>query len=80
MLQAVVQLSGALEDSGRPLLGFETLTLAPLDARLIDVALLNAEERKWVDAYHARIWHEISPHLSEGERSWLEAATRPLSC
>lgn len=63
----------------RPMLGFETLTLAPLDRRLIDVALLNEAERAWVDAYHARVLAEIGPGLEDAAaRSWLEAATRPL--
>ena len=79
MLQVVVQIPGIFDDPSRPLLGFETLTLVPLDARLIDVSLLSPEERAWVDAYHARIWREMgSSHLSENDCAWLEAATRPL--
>ena len=39
----------------KPLNAFETLTLAPIDARLIEPALLTAEEIAWLDAYHARV-------------------------
>ncbi|MFD1380015.1 M24 family metallopeptidase C-terminal domain-containing protein [Fodinicurvata halophila] len=60
------------------MLGFETLTLAPLDRRLIEESLLSREERDWVDAYHARVLREIAPQVDEGTRGWLEEATRPL--
>ena len=63
---------------GRDMLGFETLTLAPLDRRLIEPGLLSRDEIIWLDAYHARVWDEISS-LVEGEvRDWLYLATRPL--
>ncbi len=68
----------AVEGEERPMLGFETLTLAPLERRLIDRDLLNAEEIAWVDAYHARVLAEIGPSLDEGERTFLEEACRPL--
>jgi len=62
----------------REMLEFETLTLAPIDSRLIDVSLLDDEERRWLDAYHARVRHAIAPSLKGEERTWLEQATRPL--
>ena len=64
--------------AGRPFYSFETLTLAPIDRRLIDVALLSAEERDWLNAYHARVWEEISPSLDAAAKDWLREATRPL--
>lgn len=60
------------------LLGFETLTLAPIDRRLIDPTLMADTERTWLDAYHARVAAEIGPHLDDDTRQWLEAATQPL--
>ncbi|TVR09000.1 MAG: aminopeptidase P family protein [Salinarimonadaceae bacterium] len=62
----------------RSMRGFETLTLAPYDARLIDKSLLTPEEIMWIDAYHARVFEEISPALDEGTRDWLTKATAPL--
>ncbi len=53
------------------MLGFRALTLAPLELRLIDTALLSAEEREWVNAYHARVLAAIGPHLSAAEADWL---------
>ena len=66
------------EGGERPLLGFDTLTLAPIDRRLVETALLSEGERAWVDAYHQRVRDELSPLLDEATRSWLEAATTPL--
>ena len=70
---------GKPEGGDRELLGFETLTLAPIDRRLVDVALLTVEERAWIDAYHARVAETLGPLLDEDERAWLEAATAPLA-
>jgi Xaa-Pro aminopeptidase len=62
----------------RAMLGFETLTLCPFDRALIERSLLTDAEAAWIDAYHARVDEEIAPFLDAGERTWLQAATRPL--
>ncbi len=59
-------------------LGFETLTFVPLDRRLIEKALLNADEVAWVDAYHARVREVLAPRLSGEDLAWLERETEPL--
>jgi Xaa-Pro aminopeptidase len=68
----------AQEDNGRPMLGFETITFAPIDRRLIEVSLLTAEEVAWLDAYHAEVRSRVVPALDAAHRAWLEAATAPL--
>ncbi|WP_342166195.1 aminopeptidase P family protein [Methylobacterium sp. SD21] len=68
----------AVPGGERPVLGFETLTLAPYDRRLIDTSLLEPGERAWIDAYHARVRAALSPLLDAPTRGWLEAATEPL--
>lgn len=69
----------APDGAERQLLGFETLTLVPIDRALIDPALLDPDEREWIDAYHARVRAEIMPQLTEqDERDWLARATAPL--
>lgn len=65
------------EGSGE-MLGFENLTLCPIDRRLIDAALLTAEEREWLDAYHAGVLEALAPHLDDMEREWLQGACAPL--
>jgi Xaa-Pro aminopeptidase len=62
----------------RELLGFETLTLAPMDRALVEPALLDAGEIAWLDAYHARVEAELSPLVDAKTAQWLAAATRPL--
>ncbi len=59
--------------------GFETLTLAPFDRRLIDRDALRPDEVAWLDAYHARVLAEIGPLLDEAEREWLAEACAPLA-
>jgi Xaa-Pro aminopeptidase len=68
----------AIAGGERPMHGFETLTLAPIDRRLIDVSLLTDAERGWVDAYHARVREALAPRLSGDDLAWLEAATRAI--
>ncbi|MCW2273876.1 M24 family metallopeptidase [Rhodoblastus acidophilus] len=59
----------------RDMLGFETLTLAPIDTRPVDASMLDAEEKAWLNAYHARVRKTLSPLLSAPERAWLKQAT-----
>jgi Xaa-Pro aminopeptidase len=59
-------------------LEFETLTLAPIDKRLIAVELLTEAERNWLDAYHQRVWKEIGPKVKGAVRDWLKDATAAL--
>lgn len=62
-----------------PMLGFETLTFAPIERSLIDPGLLTEEERRWLDAYHARVLEVLGPQLSPDERVWLEGKCRPIT-
>ena len=62
----------------RDMLGFETLTLAPLDKRLILPGLLTEQEWVWIDRYHARVLAEVGPLLDEDDRAWLAEACKPL--
>lgn len=66
------------EGGDRPMLGFETLTLAPIDRRLVDATLLNAGERGWLDAYHARVHAALAPLVDPETARWLAAACAPL--
>ena len=70
--------SADLPAANRPFLRFETLTLAPFDRRLLDPSLMTAQEREWLDAYHARVLRTVGPALAEAERAWLAAACAPL--
>jgi Xaa-Pro aminopeptidase len=58
--------------------GFETLTLAPIDIRLVRTDLLNRDELHWLDTYHARVLAEIGPMVDGETLAWLEKATAPL--
>lgn len=73
----VTRMEPGAEETAAPM-GFETLTLAPIDRRLIDASLMDAGEIDWLDAYHARVAAEIGPRVTPATRRWLEAATAPL--
>ena len=63
----------------KPVNAFETLTLAPIDRRLVDLNMLTGDELSWLNEYHARVRHEVRPHVDEATKLWLDAATAPLS-
>ncbi len=67
-----------IEGGERPMLGFETLTLAPIDRRLIVKEMLTEAELAWLNTYHAKVLAEIGPRVEADVRAWLEAATAPL--
>jgi Xaa-Pro aminopeptidase len=70
--------AAAVAGAEKPLNAFETLTLAPIDRRLIVAAMLTPEETAWLDRYHARVAATLTPLLDGETRAWLAAATRPL--
>ena len=59
-------------------LGFDTLTFAPIDRKLIVKDMLSPGELAWLNAYHAQVVDKIGPQLDDEERRWLEAACAPL--
>jgi Xaa-Pro aminopeptidase len=66
-------------EGGKPFLGFETLSHAPIDRALIDTGLLTQAERNWVDAYHAKTLEIVGPQVSGEELAWLKAVCAPLA-
>ncbi len=68
----------AIEGGDRPMHGFETLTLCPIDRRLIETRLLTREELDWLDTYHARVWRELRPLVDGPLANWLTKACGPL--
>lgn len=79
-IENLVAVSAATEIDGgeRPMLSFETLTLAPIDRALVAVDLLAKEERDWLDGYHARVRDVIGPLVDGPVREWLEKRTGPV--
>ncbi len=69
---------GKVVGGERELMGFETLTLVPIDRRLVVPELLSSAELGWLNAYHARVREAIGPELGPEDRAWLEQATAPI--
>lgn len=68
------RIDGAEED----MLGFETITFAPIAQNLVETALLSPAEADWLDAYHAEVFEKLAPGMDDGDRAWLESACAPL--
>lgn len=75
-LVAVVE-AGTSAD-GKQMLAFETLTLAPIDVRLVEVAMLSSHERNWLNAYHNRVYKAHEAEMDDSARRWLIQATRAI--
>ncbi|MBU7589736.1 MAG: aminopeptidase P family protein [Sphingopyxis terrae] len=69
-----VRIEGAEED----MLGFETITFAPIARNLIVGAMLSPAEADWLDAYHAEVVEKLSPGMVAADREWLAAACAPI--
>ena len=69
----------AIPGAEREMLGFETLTLAPIDLRLVDRKLMDDDETKWLNSYHARVRKVLSPLVDPPTRRWLAGETRRLN-
>lgn len=74
----IVVQKATLPGAEREMLGFETITLCPIDRNLIEVSLLSADERSWLNAYHARVLAALAPQLDATNQHWLAAACAPL--
>ena len=74
----IVRLHKKMAGDMPDILAFDTISLAPIDLNLIDVDLLNIDEIKWLNNYHARVNSTISPMLDAKTQAWLKNATRPI--
>ena len=75
----LVNKASEIKGGERKMLSFETLTLAPIDLRLVDFYMLSTDELNWLNNYHKRVDKELRPHLSPNERAWLKSATATLT-
>ena len=63
----------------REMLGFETLTLAPIDRNLIEPSFLDEDEIAWLNAYHTRVRETLTPLVDRDTARWLAEATQPIA-
>jgi Xaa-Pro aminopeptidase len=68
----------AIEGAEEEMLGFETITFAPIARDLVDGAILSPAEADWLDAYHAQVFEKLAPDMDADERAWLESACAPI--
>jgi len=74
----VVTEAEMIEGGERPMLGFETLTLAPIDLNCVETDLLTADEKEWLNAYHARVRDTLAEGMDAETLAWLYEATQAI--
>ncbi len=78
-IENLLAVVAALNPGGsKPMLRFETLTLAPIDLNLVDPGLLDATEIAWLNDYHDRVRSQITPLVDRQVAAWLDDATRAI--
>lgn len=77
-IESLVVVVKKIDEPNRQFFGFDTVTLVPIDRKLIDITMLTDEEVTWLDSYHHRIWKTLSPLLSGHTFDWLQKETQPL--
>jgi len=75
----VLLVKGSGVGENGPFLGFEVLTLCPIDTAPIDFTMLTQEETDWLSWYHQQVYDHLAPHLDEEERTWLREATNEIN-
>ncbi len=74
----VVTPSEPVKGGEREMMGFETITLSPIDLNLVEPSLLSDAERTWLNNYHARVRKTLTPLVPKDVATWLEQATRAI--
>jgi Xaa-Pro aminopeptidase len=77
-LENLIYVKYIKEVDGKKLLGFDNLTFVPFDTRLMDIALLNKEEKGWINNYHLQVLEKVGPHVGGSTLMWLKNATQPI--
>lgn len=75
----VIVRNSDFEEDERPMLRFETITLVPIDTRLVNAHMMSAAEITWLNIYHAKVREKISPLLEGAEKEWLINATNSIT-
>jgi Xaa-Pro aminopeptidase len=75
----VVRAPAGIAGGDKAMLGFDTITMAPIDLDLVEPAMLTAEERDWLNAYHEAVREAVAPAMADDDnRAWLTQATRAI--
>jgi Xaa-Pro aminopeptidase len=76
----VVREPSEISGGERKMLTFETITMAPIDLDLVEPAMLTAEEKTWLNAYHTQVRAAVEPALSDDPyaAAWLAQSTRAI--
>ncbi len=57
---------------------FEPITYVPIDLDAVNPDMMRQEDKEQLNAYHAKVFELISPHLDQDEKEWLKEYTRAI--
>ena len=77
-IENLIVCNKTLENDFGSFLGFETLTLCPIDTKPICIDMLSPEEREWINKYHNTVYEQLSPWLTPELKKWLEVKTTAI--
>jgi Xaa-Pro aminopeptidase len=60
-------------------LQFEPVTLCPIDLKALDVTLLNPCDVEYLNAYHAKVYSLLAPHLTGDDEEFLKKKTEKIT-
>lgn len=78
IIENVVVVDKDIETDSGQFMMFENLTFVPIDLDCVDVGMLSAKEKSWLNDYHKQVFQNLSPYLNEEEKAWLERETRAI--
>jgi len=78
-IENLVLVRTVAEETERDMYEFENLTWAPIDRNLVDTAIMADNEISWLNDYHKSVFETVSPLVDDTTKTWLEAATAPIS-
>ena len=65
-------------DKGEGFLGFEPLTMAPIDSEPLLVDVMTKKDIEFYNKYQKQVYDSISYGLSEEEKAWLKEVTKEI--
>jgi Xaa-Pro aminopeptidase len=77
-LVLVKEVPTARQVGGKPYLGFETITMVPIQQKMIDISMLTDDEIQWLNNYHADVREKIEKLVDDDTRKWLIENTQPI--
>lgn len=77
-IENLVIVTPAEKGENRNFLGFETVTCAPIDIRLVNAKMLTPAEKRWLNQYHQWVYKNLAPKMNARENAWLKKTCKAI--